>query len=84
MRDRVFESALGVWGDEAYCCGGRLVEGVRERDFAWFQTFLFGNVALGGEDEPDGLNVGREGVVGRVRDINEEVFGWGGGFAAKR
>jgi hypothetical protein len=64
--DNVLVGALGVRGDEAD--GGRLVrvERVRQGDLAGLQAGLVGNVALGGQVEPDGLGRGLGIVLEQV------------------
>lgn len=68
----VLVCALRVGGDEADGNVLACVERVRQRDLAWLEACLVGDVALGCQRQPDGRLVG-ETFVGVVFIIFEEV-----------
>ena len=78
-RDDVLVGALGVRGDEADAQQGGVVEAgqrVRQGDLAGLQAGLVGDVALGGEGQPDGGVL--QGVLDVVVIVAEEAALGGG------
>lgn len=59
MSDGVFERTLRISSDEADFGGWRVVERMREGNFARLEPLLIDNVFFRGQDEPDWLGAWR-------------------------
>lgn len=55
MGHGIFEGTLGIGGEETYCRCGRIIERIREENFARLEPLFVHNMFFGRNDKPDGI-----------------------------